>query len=336
MKFITKLAGLLLVPAMLLSGTAHAALTAAGTAINNQASVSYDVGGTPFNKPSNTVTTTVAQITAVNIVTLNSPVSVTPGATGSAMAFKVTNTGNGADTFTLTANSAIAGDNFDPTGATIYADTNGNGVYDLATDVVAAATALLNQDAYATFFIVNSIPNTALDTQTGLTALKGTSQTAAGVAGTVTVGGGVGGVNVVVGAGGGTATTQGTYVVTSITVTAGVPGAGPFTPGTIPATYNAGEYMKFATVTDPYAGSEPIPGATITYTLIFSLVGTGTANNVILGDDIPTNTTYVGGSTKLSVDSGTTFAALADATVQAGGTTAVPYTPLTLPTIHFL
>jgi len=325
-KTITKLAGLLLVPVMLMAGTAHAAGTVAGTNISNTANVSYTVGTTPFNKPSNTVTTVVSQITDINITALNSPVSVNPGDAASAMAFKVTNTGNGLDTFNLLANSAILGDQFDPTAPVIYADGNGDNIYQPLTDtVVAATTAALPADGYATFFVVNGIPATVLDTQIGLTALTGTSITATGVAGTVTAGAGVGGVDVMVGAAGGTATTQGNYIVTSITITPNPPvGVGPFPPGPPPAGYTPGDYAKAANVTDPYGGTSPVPGATVEYVLWFSVAGSGTATNAIIGDDIPANTTYVPGSIRFSADAGVTITPLADATPQLGGT--LPFT----------
>jgi len=309
-KTITKLAGILLVPVMLMAGTAHAAGTVAGTNISNTANVSYTVGTTPFNKPSNTVTTVVSQITDINITALNSPVSVNPGDTGSAMAFKVTNTGNGSDTFNLVANSTgLIGSVFDPT-------------LDLVT---ATATGALPADGYATFFVLNNIPATVLDTQTGLTALTGTSATASGAAGTVIVGGGVGGVDVMVGAAGGTATTQGNYIVTSITITPNPPvGVGPFPPGPPPAGYTPGDYAKAANVTDPYGGTSPVPGATVEYVLWFSVAGSGTATNAIIGDDIPANTTYVPGSIRFSADAGVTITPLADATPQLGGT--LPFT----------
>jgi len=325
-KRMTKLAGLLLVPIMLMAGTAHAALTAAGTTITNTANVSYTVGTTPFTKASNPVNTVVTQVTAINITPLNTPVNTNPGDTGSAMAFKVTNTGNGPDTFNLVANSIVPGDQFDPTLVNIIADSNGNNIYEPLLDtIIAPATALLAQDAYATYFVVNNIPATVLDAQTGLTEVTGTSQTASGVAGTVTAGGGIGGVDVMVGAGGGTTTSQGTYIVTSITITPQPPvGVGPFPPGPPPVGYTPGDYAKAANVTDPYGGTSPVPGATVEYVLWFSVAGSGTASNAIIGDDIPANTTYVPGSIRFSSDAGITINPLADATPQLGGT--LPFT----------
>jgi len=326
-KTITKLAGILLVPVMLMAGAAHAAGTVAGTSIVNTANVSYTVGTLSVNKSSNPVTTVVSQITDINITALSSPVSVNPGDTGSAMAFRVTNTGNGSDTFNLVANSTgLIGGVFNPTLVSIIADSNNNGVYEPTLDLLTAtATGALPADGSATFFVLNNIPVTVLDAQTGLTALTGTSITATGVAGIVTAGGGVGGVDVMVGAAGGTATTQGNYIVTSITITPkGLVGGGPFPPGPPPTGYTLGDYAKAFNVTDPYGGTSPVPGATVEYVLWFSVAGSGTATNAIIGDDIPANTTYVPGSIRFSSDAGLTINPLADATPQLGGT--LPFT----------
>ena len=57
---------------------------------------------------------------------------------------------------------------------------------------------------------------------------------------------------------------------------------------------------KSALVTDPFGGNQPVPGATITYTITAEVTGTGTAVGVIVEDLIPANTTYVPGSLTLN------------------------------------
>jgi len=172
---------------------------------------------------------------------------------------------------------------------------------------------------------VNTIPTGIVDTYTGDTQLTAVSNTASGVAGTVTLAGGVGGVDVLVGAGLGQATGTGTYLVSNIIIKPGNPGAGPFTPGGIPGSYNLGEYMKTAVVTDPYGGSSAVPGATIDYTLIFSVLGSATATATSLTDDIPANTTFVPASiqfgTTTAIAVAPTLSPVLDASAQ-GGTTA--------------
>ncbi len=58
--------------------------------------------------------------------------------------------------------------------------------------------------------------------------------------------------------------------------------------------------MKSQSVLDPFGGSRPIPGAAITYQIVVTATGTGTALNAALRDAIPTDTAYVAGSLRLN------------------------------------
>ena len=51
---------------------------------------------------------------------------------------------------------------------------------------------------------------------------------------------------------------------------------------------------------DQFGGARPIPGARITYTIVVSATGTGSASNAVFNDDIPANTTYVPGTLRLN------------------------------------
>lgn len=62
-------------------------------------------------------------------------------------------------------------------------------------------------------------------------------------------------------------------------------------------------YVKSAVVSDLLGGNSPSDGATITYTLLVSVSGSGSADNVIITDAIPTNTTYVSNSLTLNAGS---------------------------------
>ena len=119
----------LVVAALAFGGAARAAGAPAGAAISNTAQVSYTVGAAAATTASNTVTLTVAEILDV-LVTVQTPtVTVSPAALGQALLFRVTNTGNGSETFRLSMTSVLGGDDFDPTPATpaIYFDTDGSG-----------------------------------------------------------------------------------------------------------------------------------------------------------------------------------------------------------------
>ena len=77
--------------------------------------------------------------------------------------------------------------------------------------------------------------------------------------------------------------------------------------------------VKGAVISDPYGGSEPIPGAVITYTLTVTATGSGTALDVVISDPVPLHTAYHGGT--LALDGGfLTDAADADAGDVGGST----------------
>ena len=98
----------------IVSNPAAAVGTAVGTLIENTAELSYDLAGTPVTLQSNTTSITVAE--RINVtVTLQSPqILVSPDDSAQALLFTVTNTGNGTETFQLSQDSVIGGDNFDP------------------------------------------------------------------------------------------------------------------------------------------------------------------------------------------------------------------------------
>jgi hypothetical protein len=88
--------------------------TIAGTDIDNTAMVSYEVAGTPQTTTSNTVTLTVAEVLDVDVTLLSGPASTAAGATGQDLLLVVTNTGNGTESFSLTIDNTLGGDDFDP------------------------------------------------------------------------------------------------------------------------------------------------------------------------------------------------------------------------------
>ena len=58
--------------------------------------------------------------------------------------------------------------------------------------------------------------------------------------------------------------------------------------------------IKSQLVVDQFGGSQPIPGATITYTITVELVSTGTATSSAINDLVPTYSTYVPDSITLN------------------------------------
>jgi len=142
----------------LVAGTASKAIalgTVAGTNITNQAYADYqDANGNPLPRAlSNTVTTTVSQVAGVDV---NPATAALSGQVEHQVAFAstVTNTGNGPDTFIL---SALAPDpSWLPK---IYFDTNGNGIWDPNTDTTQVTnTGSLPPNGTYRIFVVVTVP----------------------------------------------------------------------------------------------------------------------------------------------------------------------------------
>jgi len=276
------LAGLVLA----LAPTAALAVgTPACTEIENQATATYDIGSNSFTESSNTVITSVAEILDVVVTWQDaSSVVVPPGSTNEALTFLVTNIGNGIDSYALAGLSVLTGDDFDPSLGNLFLDTNGNGSYDPGTDmqyVPGSNDPVIAADSSAVVFVLNDIPGGLNDGDEGDSRLTATSNTGSGTPGTSLPGAGDGGCDAVVGSTGGTDDDQGTYVVSGITVS----------------------IVKSATVSDPFGGTEPIPGAEITYTIVVDIAGVGNAENLTITDPIPGYTTYKNNTLTLDASS---------------------------------
>ena len=107
--------------------------------------------------------------------------------------------------------------------------------------------------------------------------LVAAAKTGTGAPGTTFAGQGQGGGDAVVGSTGADGQDNGAYKVSAATVT----------------------LVKSAVVVDPFGGSEPVPGATITYTITATVAGTGSVGGLAITDNIPADTSYVTGSITL-------------------------------------
>jgi uncharacterized repeat protein (TIGR01451 family) len=261
---------------------AQATGTAAGTTISNTAHVSYTVGSATVTTSSNASSINVAEILDAVMTIGNASVSVAPSATQQELVFTVTNTGNGSEAFVLTGLSTLAGDNFDPSPAAtfIYFDSDNSGDLSPA-DVAYVAGSndpVLAADASVRVMLVNDIPNGVTDGQRGRSQLTAAARTGVGTAGTTFAGQGDGGVDAVVGTTGADAQLFGEYLVAGLQLTA----------------------LKSQSVQDQFGGSRPVPGARISYQIVVTANGSGTALAAAFSDLIPATTTYVVGSLKLN------------------------------------
>ncbi|MBI5888144.1 MAG: hypothetical protein HZB82_05470 [Deltaproteobacteria bacterium] len=261
----------------------YAAGTPAGTVISNAAKATYTSGGPTVTTNSNTVNVIVAEVINVTVTWQDAAnVTVSPGQTNAVLIFKVTNTGNGTEPFLLTGNATVAGDQFDPTLASIYLDTNGNGAYDSGTDTLYVPNVNnpnLAADGFVNVFVLANIPSSGvLDGNLGFATLTAASKTGTGAAGTIFALQGDGGVDAIIGASGGSAIATGKYVISSVLVS----------------------INKAATVSDVYGGTRAITGSTIRYSMTVTATGSGTAVGVVITDVIPAYTAYTAGTLKLN------------------------------------
>lgn len=272
--------------ACLAAGDVLAEGTPAGTVIENTATVSFELDGTPTTLSSNTASVTVVERLDVSVSLQTAQRLVSAGGTNEALLYTVVNTGNGSETFTLAVNSVVAGDDFDPvpSAIAIYFDTDGSG--DLTAGDIAYAPGsndpVLAADESIAVLVVNDIPATVSNGQRGLSELIVNAVTAAGgTPGSSYPGQGDGGVDAVLGTSRATATVAGEYLVSDVQVS----------------------IVKTQQVTDPFGGSAAVPGATVTYSIVVEVSGSGSAPNSVVRDAIPQYTSYVSGSLTLNTTS---------------------------------
>lgn len=273
-----------------LASAANAAGTAAGTDIANTATATYtDPGGTPVVVTSNTETVTVDEVLDVTAVANDAGnVAVITPSTDEVLSFTVTNTGNGPESFGLSTNATLAGDQFNPANVRIYLD-DGDNVFDPLTDTLYVAgsndpsltASGLPTDAQL-LFLVSDIPGSLINGNVGLVRLTAEALTARAtpgpdLAGTVFSGAGEAGTDAVVGSSTAEVSVQNGFVVQQVAAT----------------------FVKSFAVADGFGGSNALPGAIITYTLTFDATGTGALTNMKFVDVIPANTTYQAGTLKL-------------------------------------
>jgi uncharacterized repeat protein (TIGR01451 family) len=262
---------------------AHAAGTPAGTNIQNTAQVSYSVGSSTVTATSNTSIVTVAERLDAVLTLAAASVQVSPGGTAEELVFTLTNTGNGTETFNLTALSAgVVGDDFDPTLASpaIYFDSDNSGDFS-GSDAAynpGVNDPVLAADASVRLLVINDIPGTAGNGNRGRSQLTAAAATGTGPQGTAFPGQGDSGVDAVAGTTGGDAVLFGEYFVADVQLTA----------------------VKSQTIVDQFGGSRPLPNARINYQIVVTASGTGTASAAAFSDLIPANTTYVAGSLLLN------------------------------------
>ena len=262
-----------------LSAPAVAAGVDAGSLIENTATATFEDGEGTKTVDSNTVTVRVDELLDVTVTSQDSgPVPSEPGQ--DVLTFEVTNQGNGPEEFTLTANPAVAGNDFDTTITSIAVDTNGNGVYDDGVDEILTGpetTPELAADEAITVFVIVEVPSGVNDGDASDVELLAEAVTGTGAPGTTFAGAGVDGGDAIVGTTGASAAATGSLVVGLTTV----------------------DLNKAVSLVDPFGGTSAVPGSVATFTLTAEVIGSGSLDSLVISDGIPADTTYVAGSLAL-------------------------------------
>lgn len=253
----------------------RAAAPLAGSTIGNQASATYtDASNTQHTATSNVTQTIVQQVASLTLSSDQSK-SVAPG--GQAVfPHTLNNTGNGADTFTLSV-AQLAGDNFDLGNTAIYADANGDGLADNATAI--STTGLLAPGATFRFVVVGTVAGSQTSTQTSQVRVNAAStfDTGRTASNTDTV----------------TVSTNAVVQVTqSLNATSGASPSGPYT----------------FTLTYTNTGNIAASGITITDTLPAGLAYVGNSARWSVSGATPLTDTIAGDPAGIAYDFGNTVA----------------------------
>jgi len=265
----------------------------AGTIVQNVVTVSYSIGThSNLQITSAPASFMVAEIINVTLTSQDAgPVTVGSPDRNGALTFVLTNTGNATESFSLARNDSLSGDNYDPligSAGGIFLENglqpgfqasgpNGDTLY-----VPGANDPVLGADASRLVYVVSDTPPSLGVGSIGksmLTAVSTRHGAAGALPGTTFSGAGPSGSDLVVGNSRAQATQISSYVVGGVVVSIN---------------------KTVLAVVDSTGGSTVSPGALLTYQIQVNVAGSGMAQNVMLNDPIPANTTYVANS--LSVD----------------------------------
>jgi uncharacterized repeat protein (TIGR01451 family) len=276
---IRDLAPLMAVAGIVFPAAASATGVAAGSSIENTATATYSVGATTGSVDSNTVSILVDELLDVTVTSLDGT-NVTLDSSGAVLSFEIGNTGNGPEAFELTIDPARSGDDFDPAVVQVAYDSNGNDSYDAGVDTVipvGGSTPAIDADDTLRVFVVTQLAGSPSDSDTADVRLTAAAATGTGSPGTIFAGQGEGGGDAVVGVG----------------------TAEDFDDGTLVASLGTVSLVKSVTIADPFSGTEAVPGARVTYTLVASVAGSGSVSGLNVADAIPAGTTYAANSLTL-------------------------------------
>lgn len=265
--------------------------TAAGTTISNRATLTYVIAANPPSTAiSNTVLFLVDEIIQPVLTWQDgAAVAVNSPGVNDVLTFLLTNSGNGAEAFGLTRTNGPA-----PLPAGNYTPLNGSiGSIYLESGLLAGFQASganadtiyvpgsndpnLAPNASMTLYVISNTPLVSPNARgdVRLDAASLTAGAAGALPGTALAGLGQGGGFAVVGSSRAQANAAGSYIASGMSFAINKTVLG---------------------VLDPKGTAVVMPGAVMTYQIVATLSGPGTATNLVITDPMPANTAYVPGS----------------------------------------
>lgn len=259
------------------------ASTAAGTIISNVATISFSQGQTQgFMLTSQPASFTVNELIDVQLTWIDtSQVSVSTPDYRKVLTFKLTNTGNNTQNYTLSANPNVGGGNFNPiqNGNSIYIENNLQSGLELTgsyqdTVYSQGSTITLNSGESKLIYLVYDIPANLAIGNKGYAQISAISTTQ-GINSNTKAGTILQIPNqqdILVGYSGGHSVATGNYLVNNLQVVA---------TKTVIATK------------DPQGGTTVTSQSILTYQISVVISGTGTAKNLTINDTLPSQEDYI-------------------------------------------
>jgi uncharacterized repeat protein (TIGR01451 family) len=270
-------------------GNAWALGTPASTVIVSTASVAYTPAGTP-DPVTLTASTSFHVLELIDTVVTwqdAADVAVNTPQADAVLTFLLSNTGNGPEAFQLSTLDNLGGDDFDPQARALWLETNGqSGLQSGGSDPDTPYQSGVNDpelaaDGSQVIYLLSDIPSGAGDGGRGqvqLTVQAASPGAANAAPGTELAGQGLNGVSAVVGTTRAAGTAAGWYRVAAVSV---------------------GLTKSIAAISDTAGGTNPYPGARVTYRIRVEVAGTGLARALVISDPVPADMTYVAGSITL-------------------------------------
>jgi uncharacterized repeat protein (TIGR01451 family) len=257
---------------------------AAGTVIRNVAVVTFhpsDAQDTVV-EISTSNEFVISETINVDVTWLDSPavVTSTPGI-AKVLSFRVTNTGNGNEAYSLKTNDMLSGDDFNPQVQKIYLESNGIPGFQNNADTLYIPgnnDPLLAADESIVVYVSSDIPANLGSENIGKAELVATSTTQgarSATRGTALANAGDNGIEAVLLVDYGTDMSRGHYIVSTLKVDI---------------------QKRVISTIDRFGNTRLMPGSKVTYEISVNTSGDGIAENVVIRDPTPANMQYVANS----------------------------------------